>query len=177
MNLGPLNLDVFNSEITQPTSPPPTIEAPRDAQFIGRYQIGDSVSLEFKTVGASAFATIGAVKPDTVPAVRIYSPSASTKGFSIPVDTTNLSAKGIFKGSFTPGALDVAAHCFALFAYSVSGKPKAALSPFEILAGGHRNGPIISSYYFSQPSGNIFIAHEESGVVTQGLRPYLDTGD
>lgn len=177
MNLGPFNLDVFNSEVIEPTVAPPTIEALRDFQFIGRYQIGDNVPLEFKTVGASEFATTGAVKPDAVPAVRIYSPSASTKGFSIPVDTTNLSAKGIFKGGFTPGSLDAVAHCFALFSYGVSGDPKAAVSSFEILAGGHRNGSIISSYYFSQPSGNIFIAHEESGVVTQGLRPYLDSGD
>lgn len=177
MNLGPHNLNVMNSEVVDPSSIPPTIEAAQDFQFVGRHQVGGVVSLELKTVGASQFATTGAVEPDTVPKVRIYAPVATTRGFSIPVDATNLSATGIFRGGFTPGPTDSASHYFALFAYSVDGDPRASISSFEVLAGGHRNGPVMSSYYFSQPAGSIFVAHEESGVVVQGLRPYLDPGD
>lgn len=177
MNFLPFNFSAFNGADDSPIAPPSTIEAAIASQFIGRHQVGEKVSLEFKTVGSSEFATTGVVVPDTVPGVRIYRQGVNARSTTLPIDTTNLSARGIFKGGFTPGHLDSAGHYYALFTYSVAGEPKAALSFFEVLAGGHRNGSVMSSFYMPQPSGNIFIAHEESGAVAQGLRPYLDTGD
>lgn len=177
MNFGPLNFNVIDGLDTSPMAAPLTIEAAIASQYMGRCQVGNGISMEFKTVGSSDFATTGAVEPDTVPKVRVYRSGVSTRSQSLPIDTTNLSAVGIFRGSFTPGHQDSAGHYYVLTAYSVGGDPKAALSFFEVLAGGHRNGSVISSFYMPQPSGNIFIAHEESGAIAQGLRPYLDTGD
>ena len=168
---------MFQGGNTSPADPPKVLEPAIVAQFNGRYQVGESVLFEFKTVGAGDYATTGAVKPDAVPAVRIYRSGLTARGFSLPIDRTSLNSVGLFAGSFALGHLDSAGHYYALISYSVSGSPKASLCFFETLVGGHRHGPILSTFCVPQPSGSVFVAHEESGVISQGLRPYLDTGD
>ena len=177
MNFVPFNFNVFQGGEYQPCRPSQSARTGDCWQFNGRYQVGESVLFEFKTVGAGDYATTGAVKPDAVPVVRIYRSGLTARGFSLPIDRTSLNSVGLFAGSFALGHLDSAGHYYALVSYSVSGSPKASLCFFETLVGGHRHGPILSTFCVLQPSGSVFVAHEESGVISQGLRPYLDTGD
>ena len=99
------------------------------------------------------------------------------RSFLVPDDQTSGGATGAFRGTFVPGSGDSPARYVALFAYTIDGQPKVQVSPFEILPGGHTSGHVLSEFVTSQPSGQSFLAHQGSGRVSLGLRPYLDNGD
>lgn len=152
----------------------------RLASWGGRGRIGDDISLSLQVLVSGPFSPHGIVDPDSPPIVRVYSMAPSppaTKAFLVPDDQTSGGATGAFRGTFVPGSGDSAARYVAYFAYTVNGNPKAQVSPFEVLPGGHPSAQVLSEFATNQPSGQSFLAHQGSGRVSLGLRPYLDSGD
>lgn len=148
----------------------------RDLEWIGRDQVGQAFSIGLQTLSPSPFSPIGIQQPDDVPIFRIYSSGVATRAYEVSIDKTSGGAVGAFRGSFTPGVYDMVGKYFVLFAYQVQTSPKALLSMFEVIGGGHAGGNTISSFPFKLPSGSNVCVHEGSGRVCFGKRPFLDTG-
>lgn len=149
----------------------------RDMQYSGRCQVGDDLAFGFQAVGTSKTSSAGAL-PDRAPVVRIY--RAATRvlhAFPVPADRSSGGAKSVFRGDFRPGPVDRPDRYWAIIQYLTAGLIRSAVAVFEVVPGGHRNGPVMTMSHFAQPSGTSFIAHHEAGIVTRGLRPYLDRGD
>lgn len=195
MNFYPANLSVPNGDVTPST---PThfvvgtarlglvfgisckalgLYTPRDSSWIGRTQVGRSFAVGLQTLVPSPFSPQGIVESDAPPMVRIYSSVATTRTYAVPIDATSGGATGSYRGVFTPGTGDSPAQYVALFAYAVEGSPKAQMSPFEVVGGGHPNGTANSTFSLDSPSGGTLICHQGSGDISRGLRPYLDQGD
>lgn len=152
-------------------------EYQRDQEYFGRVQVGASINFELQCVMGRGLSPTAVAMPDLTPAARIYSTVAPLRVRPMPVDNSTGSAVGIFRRSFQPGPIDSPGRYCVLFAWRVQGHPVSELAMFEVIPGGHPNGAVMTTCNFRQPGGTSFIAHQESGRVTRGLRPFLDPGD
>lgn len=143
----------------------------RVGQSLARYQIGEPIGISFQCLG-----TLGPVQPDTVPTLRILSPTLTSRGDLVPPDVTDPDAIGLFRYRFTPGSRDQPGRYVALFTYATLGQPRCAIAVFEIVPGGHPSGAIVSQATIPAPDAIAFIAHADCGRILTGRGPYLDEG-
>jgi hypothetical protein len=149
----------------------------RDIQYAGRCQVGEDLWLTIQTVGQTSRSS-GTVLPDAAPRVRIYvAPDSPVRTLVLPIDHSSGGSRGVFRGSFRPAGTAGPGRYWALTLYRATGLTREAIAAFEVVPGGHRNGVVMTTTHVTQPAGVALLAHHEAGVVTRGLRPYLDHGD
>ena len=142
-----------------------------DHRYIGRYQVGEPVTLHCQCVSA-----VTEVVPDAPPVARIYREWALQAAVLLPKDNTTPKAVGRFRGTFILGPDARPGLYTVVTSYLVSGNPRALYDTFEVVPGGHPSGRVLSLCVAGEPAENATIAHLSLGRLEVGTNPILDKG-
>jgi len=141
------------------------------ARYVGRYQIGEKVSVFAKCVPGGK-----SIQPTVAGLMRVYGGSSIVRNAILPVESTDQRSVGLFRGRFTPDNTDSPGRYFALLSFFADGRPRAEVLAFELLPGGNALGAIMSVFSTTRPDNSVLLAHTEAGKVTTGRGAYLDEG-
>ena len=152
--------------------PIPKWQIQREAsRTVGRVQVGENVSLFSQCVPGGK-----PIQPNEPGRVRIYGGSRRVRSNYLPVEITDNESIGLFRGLFSSDNSDSPGRYFALFSFVADGFPRAEIVDFELLAGGHQLGTVISMFSVERPDNVVALTHTESGKIVTGRGPYLDEG-
>ena len=137
--------------------------------YIGRHQLGDSLSLILNTRSGADIP----VAPDDAPRADIFN-SSNTKvaSYDLPIDDTTLYVfrlKIPLGSTFTTGTYRV------VYRYKANGAVKLVLDYFQIVAGGSAEGSPVAMFPWARPEANYVILQTDGGKVYQGRNPSLTT--
>jgi hypothetical protein len=136
--------------------------------YLGRYQLGEEVTVDL----LCQTATGAPQAPDLAPVVLVYDLRASTKLLTArlpPLDPGRQPALYRYRYRLGPGlALGPYAACLC---YRVSGQAQVRQVVWDVVAGGHGDGAVISQYHLLRPEAAYLVQRTESGARIFGRNP------
>ena len=134
--------------------------------MIGRYAIGEEVSLTLNTTNGSGTPTA----PTSAPTARLYRGTtliATKKMPRIDIDVTGLFALPLYLTNdySTTGIYQV------VYVYVISGTTYQAQDTFEVVAGGHHRGSVMAMYRLTNPEAVELVQYTSGGVLQSGRNP------
>jgi len=136
--------------------------------YLGRYQLGQELVVSLACLDADGVATL----PDRPPRMKIWSSSAKVVNKDIPImdryGTTGYFSFRQFLGSdFAAGWYTV----ILLYTLASGTHVGVQAGSFEVVAGGHSDGNIISMCYYTRPHADFCVTHLDSGKIQQRRNP------
>ena len=138
--------------------------------YLGRKQLGDSITLSLLTLNGSGVAAM----PQYVPVLKVWSNSAQIFSREMPVvdryNVPGLFYYQLFLGSdFTTGLYHIN-YWWLIDADDYEG---SAEDYFEVVAGGDDDGATLAMHYFKRPHADFVVRQTERGDIRAGRNPVL----
>lgn len=134
---------------------------------LGRYTLGESVSLAIQTTNSSETPTL----PTDAPVAAVYNSSGTVvQSISLPVREQSV-ATALFLYDLRLNNLYSAGRYDILVSYTVSSVKKCRQLEFEVLGGGDANGSGISMEFFSVLPRNYLLIQADGGRVLRKTNP------
>lgn len=135
---------------------------------MGRYILGDTIGLSCWCRDSSATPT----EPDQAPVAVITSESAHVTTLRLPIHD-RYGVTGYFH---LPLVLDnrfAAGQYVVTYQYVVGGTAGGDVSTFEIVGGGHTDGPGIGLFYYRRPTSDYCLIQTDGGRIIRRRNPRL----
>lgn len=135
--------------------------------YRGRFQQGQEVPLSLLVLNSSGTPAA----PDAAPTIRVYNQSGTAVYTdSVPVldrfGQTGLFGFNLFLDERFPTGIYA-----AVYQWAVSSSNRADYDRFEVLAGGSRQGSIVSMEYYHRPQADFVVQSTFAGTVLKGRNP------
>lgn len=137
--------------------------------WIGRYQLGQSISLFLVTRNADGTPAV----PESPPVASISLPGGTVVlAKEMPV-VDRYQYDGLFLlpvflgGLFAEGLYSVA------YQFAVGGLSITESDNFQVLPGGNADGNVVSMYFYERPQARFIVQQLDSGKIVQGRNPTM----
>ena len=137
--------------------------------MIGRFQLGQTLSLLLLTVDGSGTPQV----PLVPPWLKIWQGASLILKAEMPIierfKQTGLFLARVFLGpAFTPALYEVE------YTYQIDGSYNGVVTDnFEIMPGGNADGNVMSMYFYDRPQAQFIVQSLDSGKIVQGRNPTL----
>lgn len=138
--------------------------------FRGRFQLGTEIPLSVLTVNGSNVPSA----PTVCPRIEVWSTTAKVVSdklipvmdrYGTEVDATLFAYNLFLGGGFAAGLYTV------YYRYLLGTYEALVEDTFEIVAGGDKDGAVISMYYFDRPQAKYVVMQLDSGKLVKGRNP------
>lgn len=137
--------------------------------YRGRYQIGEYVPLTVWCIDGNGTPTL----PDQAPIARVYSDAALVLDVRMPIRDRYILTGYFQYPLFLDGRFAAGGHR-VVYEYQLSSTLYMAdLDTFEVTAGGHADGAILSMFWFNRPTADFLLTQVDSGRLVRRRNPRL----
>jgi len=136
--------------------------------YRGRYTLGDFVPLSLASRNSSDTPTL----PGSAPVADVWSDSAKVLSQKLPIHD-RYGTTAFFHHLLQLDSRFSAGRYRVLYRYKVGSDTKLATDTFEIVAGGHHDGPGIAMHYYHDPGNEVVLLQGEGGRLLKLRNPRL----
>lgn len=136
--------------------------------YLGRKQQGQEVVLPCPVTNGAGTPTA----PDSLPNVAVYTGGVRLFRKAMPpVDRYRVTA--LFEYRLRLGSSCPPGHYQVAYTYTIGGQGFVKADNFEVVAGGHPAGALLSMYYLQRPHGQYLVQRTDAGAMFFRRGPFL----
>lgn len=136
--------------------------------YRGRYPLGVEIPLGVLCVNASGTP----IAPTEAPLLEVYSDAAASPVVVKRIPPLERAAvTGLFQYPLFLGGAFSAGHHTAVYRWRNGGTQFHSSDTFQVIAGGHEDGAVISLFWYEQPGSRFLVQQLDSGKLVRGRNP------
>lgn len=137
-------------------------------EHLGRYTLGDTLAIPVWCRDSSGTPA----EPTNAPVATVSSDTALVASYRLPI-CDRYASTGFFSLPVQLGSAYTTGSYRVVVQYTISSTAYAYAASFEVVAGGHADGPALACYYFARPTSDFIIMQCDSGRVVRRRNPRL----
>lgn len=137
-------------------------------EHIGRFAQGDTLALSVWCLDSAGTPA----EPTNAPVATICSDTAQVASIRLPI-CDRYATTGYFSYPLQLDSRFPAGSYRVVYQYTISSTAYGSSESFDVVAGGHADGPALACYYFARPTSDFIIMQCDSGRVIRRRNPRL----